>query len=193
MGPYGGLQGTGLKTASTVWLRAGNPGCKCRWKKVEFKDENGKPRSGLLFEWDLMEFGVYLLGDMPSNIGEVIGIDQIMDLDCKTASGIEFPMEIKFFFEKAIEYLSVEDKDLNITVPFGTTKEDVLTELSDTVSIIGTDDETTNVTVSWTIVDYNGNEAGEYTATGKFTLPIGWAGYPGDLSAKVTVAAQLTL
>jgi hypothetical protein len=138
---------------------------------------------------ELMIFGAYLIGGMPSNIGEVIDTDQIMDLDCKTASGIEFPMEIKFFFDKAIEYLSVEDKDLNITVPFGTTKEDVLTELSDTVSIIGTDDETTNVTVSWTITDYNGNEAGEYTATGKFTLPIGWAGYPGDLSAKVTVAA----
>lgn len=55
-----------------------------------------------------MFFGARLVsadGNIPTTIGEVIGKDQAMDLDCETSSGIAFQLGVSFHFEAA------EDQD----------------------------------------------------------------------------------
>jgi hypothetical protein len=104
MGPYGGLQGTGLKTA--FYALADVPeilGASAGGEEVSFKDENGDVRTDDDFEWDLMFFGEGLIGELPKTIKEIIGTDQTMNLDCRTVSGHEFLMEITFHFVAAKE------------------------------------------------------------------------------------------
>ncbi|MBP2025105.1 InlB B-repeat-containing protein, partial [Peptoniphilus stercorisuis] len=105
MDPWNGLKGTGLKTAFYSLVNVPEiQGASAGGNDVKFKDEDGNPKSGSGFELDLMLFGGYLLGDIPTTVGEIIGTQQIMNLDCKTASGVEFPMEITFFFKEANKY-----------------------------------------------------------------------------------------
>ncbi|MGI6582547.1 MAG: hypothetical protein ACOX3O_01375 [bacterium] len=70
---------------------------------------------------------------------------------------------------------------------FGTSEEDAIGKLAATVGVVGTNGEEGQASIAWTIADYNANEAGDYTATGKLTLPEGWTGAPSDVTAMVTV------
>jgi uncharacterized repeat protein (TIGR02543 family) len=192
MDPITCLTGTGISTAFYSFVNVPEiQGASTTGKSIKFKDENGTPKSGRVFELELMIFGGYLIGGIPETVGEIIGLQQAMFLDCKTEHGIEFSMEITFDFREATEYASTEDIDFDIEVPYGTTGSDALAGLLDTVGITGTKYETADATIKWTISGYNGNEAGEYTATGKLTLPIGWAGYPDNITAKVKVALPI--
>jgi uncharacterized repeat protein (TIGR02543 family) len=192
MDPITCLTGTGISTAFYSFVAVPEiQGASTTGKSISFKDAEGNPRSGGGFEFELMLFGGYLIGGIPDTVGEIIGLQQAMYLDCKTEHGIEFSMEITFDFREATEYASTEDIDFDIEVPYGTTGSDALAGLLDTVGITGTKYETADATIKWTISGYNGNEAGEYTATGKLTLPIGWAGYPDNITAKVKVALPI--
>ncbi|MDD2498397.1 MAG: hypothetical protein PHY90_09780, partial [Desulfitobacteriaceae bacterium] len=106
MGPYAGLKATGLKTAFYQLAAVQEiQGASAGGKKVNFKDENGNVRTDDGFEWELYIFGAYLIGDVPSKIEGIIGSDQTMNLDCNTASGIEFPVAVTFHF------VAAEDQD----------------------------------------------------------------------------------
>ncbi len=102
MDPWNGLKGTGLKTAFYSLVNVPEiQGASAGGNDVKFKDEDGNPKSGSGFEWDLMFFGLDLIGSMPSTVEEIIGTEQIMNLDCLTESGIRFQMEITFHFVAA--------------------------------------------------------------------------------------------
>ncbi|MGI6582548.1 MAG: hypothetical protein ACOX3O_01380 [bacterium] len=90
-----------------------------------------------------------------------------------------------------IAYASTEDIVFDIEVDFGTSEEDAIGKLAATVGVVGTNGEEGQASIAWTIADYNANEAGDYTATGKLTLPEGWTGAPADVTATVTVKAEV--
>ncbi len=90
-----------------------------------------------------------------------------------------------------IEYASTEDKNFDIEVEFGTPEAEAIAALANTVHVFGSEGEEGTANISWTIAGYNGNVAGDYTATGNLTLPVGWTGTPDDVTATVTVKPQV--
>jgi hypothetical protein len=88
---------------------------------------------------------------------------------------------------KPIVYDRTEEEDLDVEVAFGTSIDGALAALAESIGVIGTKGETGVATISWSIDGYDGNVAGDYTATGVLTLPAGWVGDPDDVTAKVTV------
>lgn len=91
-----------------------------------------------------------------------------------------------------IEYASTEDADLDIEVDFGTSVENAIGALAKTIGVTGSKGEEGTATITWSIADYDGNTAGDYTATGVLTLPEGWTGEPAHVTATVTVKADTT-
>ncbi len=89
--------------------------------------------------------------------------------------------------EPDIVYESTADENFDITIIYGTTEEDAINELSGSVEITGTDGEEGTATIEWTFDHYNATSAGDYEATGVLTLPDGWSGDPGPVTAIVTV------
>ena len=86
-----------------------------------------------------------------------------------------------------IQYASTEVVDFDVTVPLGTEEAAAIAELAETVGVVGSDSETADATIAWTIDGYDGETEGDYTATGVLTLPEGWDGEPADVTATVTV------
>jgi hypothetical protein len=86
-----------------------------------------------------------------------------------------------------IQYASTSDVEFDITVDYGTGEDDAIANLATTVAVTGSEGEKGTATIAWTIENYDGNVAGEYTATGVLTLPDGWMGEPADVTAVVTV------
>jgi hypothetical protein len=97
----------------------------------------------------------------------------------------------KAIVAEPIEYASTDDMNFDIVVEFGTAEAEAIAALANTVRVFGSEGEEGTATISWTIAGYNGNVAGDYTATGKLTLPAGWAGTPADVTATVTVKPQV--
>ena len=52
-----------------------------------------------------------------------------------------------------------------VTVANGTSEADAKAALDATVGVVGTNSETGDATIAWTIASYNGSTAGDYTAT----------------------------
>ncbi len=161
MGPFGGLQATGLKTA--FYGLAAVPeiqGASVDGKKIGFKDENGNVRTDGDFEWDLYLFGACLIGDVPSKIEGIIGSRQTMKLDYSTEDGMGFPMEITFHFVAAGE----QEAPINLQGVAPTSqgnKDGKITGVDDTMewSIKGGDDWTA---VKKNTVEITGLAAGTY-------------------------------
>lgn len=61
----------------------------------------------------------------------------------------------------------------DVEVDYGTSLDDAIAALSPTTTITDSDDGTHTVNLSWTIEGYDGSVAGDYNATGTFTLPEG--------------------
>lgn len=98
MGPYTALQATGLKTA--FYNLAAIPeiqGVSAGGSTVEFKNEDGTPRSGQWFEIELALFGSALVGK-PTWVYEIIGQSEVMTMNCTTINGMSFTLEIEFSF-----------------------------------------------------------------------------------------------
>ncbi|MEN6463529.1 MAG: S-layer homology domain-containing protein [Syntrophomonas sp.] len=76
-----------------------------------------------------------------------------------------------------------------VSVENGTTEADAIAALDPTVEIVGSLGETGTASITWTIAEYNATTAGNYTATGVLTLPIGWTGTPANVTATVTVTS----
>ena len=98
MGPYTALQATGLKAA--FYNLAAIPeiqGVSAGGSTVNFKNADGTPRSGQWFEIDLAFFGFALVGN-PTWVSEIIGQSQVMTMNCVTADGVPFTLEITFSF-----------------------------------------------------------------------------------------------
>jgi len=64
--------------------------------------------------------------------------------------------------------------------------------LAETTTIVDSDDETHIVDLNWTINGYDGNQAGDYTATGTFVLPanVDQADPAMDLEVTATVTVE---
>ena len=88
------------------------------------------------------------------------------------------------------QYASTEAVDFDVTVPYGTSEENTISELAPAVGIAGTEGEAGTASIQWTIAGYDENTADDYTATGGLSLPDGWTGSPADVTATVTVQAQ---
>lgn len=82
----------------------------------------------------------------------------------------------------------------DVEVEFGTVLDDAIAALAPTTTITDSDEGTHTVTLTWTIADYDGNVAGDYNATGTFTLPEGVdqadPAIPLEVSAVVTVLEE---
>ena len=78
----------------------------------------------------------------------------------------------------------------DVTVKYGTSLNDAVGKLAATTTITDSNGGKHTVRLSWTIADYNGEQAGEYEAVGTFTLPAAVASgssVPLRVTAKVTV------
>jgi len=72
-----------------------------------------------------------------------------------------------------LDSVDVNDDVSDIEVDHGTSEEDATANLADTITIEDTDGETHEVTLTWTIENYDSQTPGDYTATATFTLPDG--------------------
>ena len=77
--------------------------------------------------------------------------------------------------------------NFDISVIYGTSEVDAISQLASTVKIYGTESEEGDATIDWTIASYDGNTPADYTATGVLALPAGWSGDPANETATVTV------
>ena len=84
-------------------------------------------------------------------------------------------------------YASTEVINFDISVIYGTSEVDAISQLASTVKIYGTESEEGDATIDWTIASYDGNTPADYTATGVLALPAGWSGDPANVTATVTV------
>ena len=101
MSPDNALVTTGLKTAFLQLVAVDEIQKASIGKSVTlFKNEDGTPKSGIMFELEVMLFGNTLVGN-PSIISDIINKNQIMTLHCKTSDGIVFTMDAKFLFKGA--------------------------------------------------------------------------------------------
>ncbi|UMZ74699.1 copper amine oxidase N-terminal domain-containing protein [Natranaerofaba carboxydovora] len=91
---------------------------------------------------------------------------------------------------EGIQYESTEEVDFDISVPFGTEEADAIEELAGTVDVTGAGGEEGEATITWSITDYNANQAGDYNAVGVLELPDGWSGSPRDVEAVVAVEEE---
>ncbi|MGI6649344.1 MAG: beta strand repeat-containing protein [Bacillota bacterium] len=85
-----------------------------------------------------------------------------------------------------------------VTVDNGTSAADAIAKLDSKVTLTLSDSSTKDAAITWTAdANYDGTKAGDYTFTGKITLPDGVTdpdGKVADVTAKVTVApAQLAV
>lgn len=85
-----------------------------------------------------------------------------------------------------------------VTVDNGTSAADAIAKLDSKVTLTLSDGSTKDAAITWTAdANYDGTKAGDYTFTGKITLPDGVTdpdGKVADVTAKVTVApAQLAV
>lgn len=78
-----------------------------------------------------------------------------------------------------------------VSVAYGTPEVGALDELDTTVGVVGSLGEPGTADITWTIAAYDGDIAGDYTATGVLTLPLGWDGTAADVTAVVTVDAAV--
>jgi len=74
----------------------------------------------------------------------------------------------------------------DIVVVHGTTIADALSALAKTTVITDSDHAAHTVSLNWTIDDYDGNQAGDYTAVGTFSLPSGVTQANPPVPLKVT-------
>jgi hypothetical protein len=89
-----------------------------------------------------------------------------------------------------VVYLTTESVDFDITVDLGTDVTDAIAALNATISVVGAEGEEGVATIEWTIADYDGTIAGDYTAIGTVILPEGWVGIPDCITATVTVLEE---
>ena len=86
--------------------------------------------------------------------------------------------EAKFTVEFIGEGSKIAEIDINndvqnISVAYGTSEDDVKSQLANKITIKDTNDNEFIVNLDWTIEDYDSNAACDYTATGIFMLPEG--------------------
>jgi predicted RecA/RadA family phage recombinase len=74
--------------------------------------------------------------------------------------------------EEVVYIVSVAEVE-DIEVEYGTAEADALAGLASSTTITDSRQDTHTVELNWTIASYDGNTAGEYTATGAFELPSG--------------------
>jgi uncharacterized repeat protein (TIGR02543 family) len=79
----------------------------------------------------------------------------------------------------------------DVEVDYGTVEDDAIAALAVTTTIEDSDGATHTAALSWTIADYDGNIAGDYTATGTFVLPEGV--YQADPAMSLEVTATVTV
>ena len=83
--------------------------------------------------------------------------------------------------------LADEEESFDIAVDYGTSEEDALALLADSVAIVGTGGEEGAAAVGWTFSGtYEGLSPGDYDAEGELRLPDGWVW--GDSGPRTVVA-----
>ena len=110
---------------------------------------------------------------------DVSGEEPVVIISQAVEIGVGAPSPIKYKSRALVKF--------DIGVDFGTSEAEALAALKKSIYVYGTKGEEGVATISWTIEGYNGNVAGDYTATGRLTLPAGWTGSPADVTATVTV------
>lgn len=80
-------------------------------------------------------------------------------------------------------------KVASIVVDYGTNKEAAMEKLAKKTFIVDTNNQMHEVGLTWTVREYNGNKAGEYTAVGTFKLPEGIA--QSEPETKLEIGVQI--
>lgn len=79
----------------------------------------------------------------------------------------------------------------DVTVSIGTGLNDAIDGLDKTVTITDSEGNTHEVTLEWTIQEYDGNTANNYEATGTFELPLGVDQADPEMDLKVTATVTV--
>ena len=80
-----------------------------------------------------------------------------------------------------------------VEVAIGTAEAEAITKLASETTIMDSNGETHTVVFEWTIANYDGNTAGNYTATGTFELPEGVEQSDPPKELKITVIVTVRL
>ena len=101
---------------------------------------------------------------------------EVIEIFVKFDQGSDALLKIEIVEEEilpTIAEIDVKDEVQDITVEYGTDREDAKTRLTDEISIKDSDQEEHRVTLDWSIEDYNDEIADDYLAKGTFDLPEG--------------------
>ena len=79
----------------------------------------------------------------------------------------------------------------NVEVAYGTAQAAALAALAATTTITDSNNNTHTVSLSWSIASYDSNNAGNYTATGTFTLPAGVDQSDPQTELKITATVRV--
>ena len=79
----------------------------------------------------------------------------------------------------------------NVEVAYGTAEAIALAALAATTTITDSNNNTHTVSLSWSIASYDSNNAGNYTATGTFTLPAGVDQSDPQTELKITATVRV--
>ena len=79
----------------------------------------------------------------------------------------------------------------NVEVAYGTAEAIALAALAATTTITDSNNNTHTVSLSWSIASYDSNTAGNYTATGTFTLPTGVDQSDPQTELKITATVRV--
>ncbi len=137
--------------------------------------------------WDMSNYsdteGVYtltgtleLVNDMVLEDGNTVSVDVTVQEQLNTITAI-----------------NVEDTDFSDTVSYGTSLDDVIASLHDTVVIEDANGTQHTVTLTWTSSTYDELTADDYSFTGSFSLPDGVVNDPDtplDLNIETTVTVM---
>ncbi len=179
------------KSATSISANAfdGNTNIKLNYSKLteaiknaEKVDTNGKPEEKVRSLKKAIEAGKELNSKPKTTLAEVNAAVNKIDNDIKALAE-----------EASVKPSIKEIKPLeNIEVVFGTSEADAKTKLPEKVTIIDSENREHSVNITWSMLEYNGNTAGEYTGTGTFELPEGIVqSEPAmDLKAKVKIIVK---
>ena len=152
-------------------------------QEIKIKDSNNEDYE-VDVTWTIADYNRFQVGEYNAT-GTFVLPDGVDQTEPETALKVTVKVTVV-----SMQYASMEapDGSFDIEVDYGTDEQEAIEQLVDQVKIVSTTGQEEQVSISWTIANYNANKAGDYTATGVLTpLPPGWKGIPANVTATVTV------
>lgn len=155
--------------------------------EIKISDSDGGEHTVIL-DWTITDYDGEVPGDYNATGTFTLpfGVDQT---DPETS--LEVHAIVTVLDPPEIVDIDIYNVVQDITVPYGTAEADAINALETDIKISDSYNDEHSVVVTWTIEDYDGEEPGDYSATGTFDLPEGV--FQSDPETVLEVYATVTV